>query len=130
MARLAILAFAALTFGAAPAVPGSQPASPLAQTLAGQWEIDGVPGTRAPLRQCVADIQTLARFEHRTRSCQQRVISNSGNSTVVEYSCGSGEFGHTQVDVLTPRSLRISTQGISGNLPFNYVLQARRIGDC
>jgi hypothetical protein len=26
--------------------------------------------------------------------------------------------------------LRISTQGISGGLPFNYVLQARRIGDC
>jgi hypothetical protein len=26
--------------------------------------------------------------------------------------------------------LRISTQGISDGLPFNYVLQARRIDDC
>jgi hypothetical protein len=32
--------------------------------------------------------------------------------------------------VLTPRSLRIATQGISGGLPFNYVLQARRVDDC
>jgi hypothetical protein len=32
--------------------------------------------------------------------------------------------------VITPRSIRIETQGISGDLPFNYVLQARRIGEC
>ena len=32
--------------------------------------------------------------------------------------------------MLTPRSLRIETQGISDSLPFNYVLQARRVGDC
>jgi hypothetical protein len=34
------------------------------------------------------------------------------------------------MDVITPRSLRISTQGISDNLPFNYLLQARRVGEC
>ena len=27
-------------------------------------------------------------------------------------------------------ALRIGTQGISGGLPFNYVLQAHRVGDC
>jgi hypothetical protein len=32
--------------------------------------------------------------------------------------------------LITPRSIRIETQGISGDLPFNYVLQARRVGDC
>jgi hypothetical protein len=34
------------------------------------------------------------------------------------------------MDVITPRALRISTQGISDQLPFNYVLQAHRIGEC
>jgi hypothetical protein len=26
--------------------------------------------------------------------------------------------------------MRIETQGISANYPFNYTIQARRIGDC
>jgi hypothetical protein len=58
------------------------------------------------------------------------VISDDGSSTVIRYSCGGAGFGHSEIDVLTPRSLRISTQGISSGLPFNYVLQARRIEDC
>ena len=58
------------------------------------------------------------------------MISDSESQTVIEYSCGGGGFGRSKVDVITPRSLRIETQGISDNLPFGYVLQARRVGDC
>ena len=123
---LALLAGAAgvLTLAAA-----AQP-SALAQTQAGLWEISGAPGMKAPLRQCIANGASLAEFEHRGRNCSPRIISNSANSVVVQYSCGSADFGRSQVDVITPRSLRIDTQGISGGLPFGYVLQARRIDDC
>jgi hypothetical protein len=72
----------------------------------------------------------LARFEHRSNSCSAKLLRDAGSSTEIDYSCGGAGFGHSQVDVITPRSLRISTQGISGGLPFNYVLQARRIDDC
>ena len=41
-----------------------------------------------------------------------------------------GGFGRTKMTVLTPRSMRVETQGISNNAPFNYVLQVRRLGDC
>lgn len=104
--------------------------SALAQTQAGLWEISGVPGAKSPLRQCIGDVATLARFEHRGKNCSPKVISNNANSIVIEYSCGPAGFGRSQVDVITPRSLRIDTQGISGGLPFSYVLQARRIDDC
>ena len=77
-----------------------------------------------------ADLMTLAQFEHRGRHCASNVLSDHGSSTVIQYSCGGAGFGRTQIDVITPRSLRISTQGISDGLPFNYVLQARRIDDC
>jgi len=110
-------------------VAATQPAA-LGMTSAGDWELSGVAGVKAPVRQCVADLMTLTQFEHRGRHCTSQVISDRGNSTVVQYSCGAAGFGRTQIDVLTPRSLRISTQGISDNLPFNYVMQARRIGDC
>jgi hypothetical protein len=101
-----------------------------AQAQPGVWEISGVPGARAPVRQCVSDLAALAVFEHRGKNCASKVISNSGTSTVIEYRCGASGFGRSQVDVITPRSLRIDTQGISAQLPFSYVLQARRIGDC
>lgn len=104
--------------------------SVLAQAQPGLWEISGAPGARAPLRQCIADIAVLARFEHRAKNCSAKVLKDAGSSTEIDYSCGGAGFGHSQIDVLTPRSLRISTQGISDGLPFNYVLQARRIDDC
>ena len=56
--------------------------------------------------------------------------AGNGSSTAIDYSCGGAGFGHSEITVLTPRSLRIETQGISDGLPFNYVLQARRVDDC
>ena len=108
----------------------AQPLPTLAQTQPGLWEISGAPGAKAPLRLCVADVPSLARFEHRGRACNAKVLKRAGSLTAFEYSCGAAGFGHSDVEALTPRSLRISTQGISDGLPFNYVLQARRMGDC
>ena len=102
----------------------------LAQTLPGLWEISGVPGSRLPVRQCVTDVASLAKFEHRGKACTSKVLKNAGSSAAIEYSCGSAGFGHSEIEVITPRSLRISTQGISDGLPFNYVLQARRVDEC
>jgi hypothetical protein len=119
-----------LALGAGAALAAAQPVSGLAQAQPGLWEISGVPGAAAPVRQCFADVALLARFEHRTKSCSARVLRDAGSSTQIDYSCGPAGFGHSEVAVLTPRSLRISTQGISDGLPFNYVLQAHRISDC
>jgi hypothetical protein len=127
MTRSLIL-FAAL--GALTLLTAAQQPSALNMTSAGDWELTGVQGTKAPLRQCVSDLMMLTQFEHRAHHCTSTVISDRGNSTIVQYTCGAAGFGRTQIDVLTPRSLRISTQGISDNLPFNYVMQARRVGDC
>jgi hypothetical protein len=106
------------------------PPSVLTQAQPGMWEISGAPGARTPVRQCVADIAVLARFEHRAKTCVAKIVKDDGSSTSIHYSCGGAGFGNSEIDVITPRSLRISTQGISDGLPFNYVLQARRIDDC
>ncbi len=120
---------ALLAIGVSALAAAAQP-SVFAQAQSGLWEISGVPGIKAPLKQCMVDVAKLAEFEHRGKSCTAKVISNSASSTVVEYSCGSAGFGRSEIDAITPRSLRIDTQGISNQLPFSYVLQARRIGDC
>jgi len=102
----------------------------LAPTRPGIWELSGVPGSSQPVRRCVADTSALAQFEHRSRNCTRVVITDSGASAEIHYTCAGGGFGRTKMTVITPRSMRIETQGISENLPFNYVLQARRVGDC
>ena len=112
----------ALTAAASPSL--------LQQPQAGMWEVNGVPGAVYPLRQCFTDLAVLARFEHRAKTCSANTVREAGTSKVIDYSCGPAGFGHTEVNVITPRSLRIATQGISNGLPFNYVLQARRIADC
>src|SRR4029078_6752145 len=102
------------------------PTKPLARARVapGLWEVSGVPGAKAPIRQCVADLLALAQFEHRSENCSRPVIRDVGNSATVEYTCPGGGFGRTEVGVVTPRSLRLDTQGISDGLPFHYVAQA------
>jgi len=115
-------------------VPGTAlaaaPPSALANIAGGLWEISGAPGTHAPVRQCVGNVLALTQYEHRGRNCSRSVISDNGTSAKINYKCGTAGFGESEVEVITPRSLRISTQGISDQLPFNYVLQARRVGEC
>jgi hypothetical protein len=74
--------------------------------------------------------EVLAQYEHRQARCTRVVISDKGTETVIHYTCADGGFGQSKVTLLTPRSLRIDTQGISGNLPFHYQLHARRVGEC
>ncbi|MES2137225.1 MAG: hypothetical protein V4502_09230 [Pseudomonadota bacterium] len=115
---------AALALGAAVQHP-----SVLAQAMPGSWEVRGVPG-KGPVRECVADLTLFAHYEHRHADCSLGVTREAGDSAVIDYSCRDGDFGHSKLTRITPRALRIETQGISDNLPFSYVLQAHRVGDC
>ena len=115
---------------AAMTLTAAQRPSALSATSAGMWEVSGVPGAKGPARQCVAEVISLAHYEHRQKNCPRNVLSDGPSSTVIQYNCPGGDFGRSKVTVLTPRSLRIETQGISDKLPFSYVLQARRVGDC
>ena len=92
------------------------------------WEVarNGLP----PVRLCLADPSALAQFEHRSASCTRNLVRDSGSEAVIHYNCKSGPFGQSAVTLLTPRSLRIHTQGISAGAPFKYTFQARRVGNC
>lgn len=112
---------------AAAATPRSRA---LAGAAPGLWEVGGVPGLKAPPRACVGAPVELAQFEHRGKTCSRNVLSDNGTAALIEYSCNGRDFGRSKLTLITPRSLRIETQGISDGMPFNYVLQARRVGEC
>ena len=109
-------------------VAAAAPPSALGQTEGGLWEI-ARSGTQ-PVRQCVANPLALAQFEHRGSTCKRDVIRDAGSAATIHYTCTGGGFGHSTITVLTPRSLRVETQGIAANAPFKYTFQARRVGNC
>ena len=127
---------AGATMPAAMADPASPPggsAAPLSLTAlqqleAGLWQLD-VKG-RAPRQICIADPVTLVQVEHDQPGCSRFVIANGPKSSTVHYSCQRTGWGRTTVRVETPRTAVIQTQGISRNAPFDYIVEARRIGAC
>jgi hypothetical protein len=117
------LGLAALMLGAAtlpPIIAGS----------GGLWEVSrSATGANAE-RKCVPAAAVLAQWEHRNARCTRTVVSSTATESVVHYTCPGAGFGQSKMKVITPRTLRIETQGISDGLPFNYTLHARRVGDC
>ena len=118
-----------LTLSAAALSAASVPRA-LAPAMGGLWEVSRSASGHNPTRICVATPELLAQFEHRQQRCARTVVSDNGAETLISYNCPSGGFGQSKMKLITPRTLRIDTQGISDNLPFHYQLHARRIGDC
>jgi hypothetical protein len=100
----------------------------LNQLETGLWQLD-VRG-RSPRQICVADPVSLVQIEHDQPGCSRFVIANGPKSSTVHYSCQRAGWGRTTVRVETPRTAVIQTQGISRNAPFDYTVEARRVGPC
>ena len=103
---------------------------PQALQLGGLWEVSTKASGFGGTRHCLADAALLTQWEHRHAQCTRVVLSARADRSEVQYTCPAGGFGNSRVQVITPRSVRVATQGISGGLPFGYTLHARRIGAC
>lgn len=122
---MAIAAAAASVVAAAAASPRA-----LAPATGGLWEVSRNAQGQNAQRLCVPSPEALAQYEHRGGQCTRMVIADRGTQAVIHYTCSDGGFGRSDVTLITPRTMRIDTQGISGGLPFHYQLHARRVGNC
>ena len=102
----------------------------LSGAAGGLWEVGRSADGKGAERLCLADPSVLAQWEHRTARCTRVVISDVGTRAKFHYTCANGGFGDSEIRLLTPRTLRVNTQGISDHYPFGYTLHARRVGDC
>lgn len=102
----------------------------LAPAAGGLWEVSRTADGHGAQRICIASPEVLAQYEHRARRCTRVVVSDTGTTATIHYTCPAGGFGNSKVTLVTPRSLKIDTQGISEGLPFHYQLYARRVGEC
>ncbi len=131
--RLALIALLALPVAAAlPHVIPPAAVLPHALTGAagGLWEVGLNADGKDAKKICLPDPTVLAQWEHRDARCTRVLISDQGNKARFHYTCANGGFGDSEMVMLTPRTLRVTTQGISDNYPFGYTLHARRVGEC
>jgi hypothetical protein len=96
----------------------------------GLWEVSRSATGAGAVRECVGSPAALAQWEHRRSACTRVVLSDKPGEAVIHYTCPAGDFGRSRITVITPRTVRIETQGIHGGEPFFYNLHARRVGDC
>jgi len=102
----------------------------LAPARPGLWEVGrSATGTDAR-RTCVREPIALSQWEHRAERCTRVILADRGNRILVDYTCADGGFGRSEMTLVTPRSIKIATQGISRDGPFAYTLHARRLGNC
>ena len=102
----------------------------LAPASGGLWQVAFSARGGPQQSLCIADPLLLGQWEHRGGRCSQVILSDEGNKTVINYDCAMDGFGRSELTLLTPRTLRVATQGISAGGPFNYVIHARRVGNC
>lgn len=102
----------------------------LAPAAGGLWSVSPDATGHGAEQICVSSPNALALWEHRNGRCTPEVISDQGTVARIRYTCADGGFGDTKITLITPRTLRIETQGISGGLPFHYQRHARRVGQC
>jgi hypothetical protein len=103
---------------------------PSALSGGGEWSVStNATGTNGA-RHCLSDAGILTQWEHRRAQCTRVVLTGTPERADVQYTCTGGGFGNSKVQVLTPRSVRIQTQGIASGLPFGYTIHARKLGAC
>ena len=102
----------------------------LAPAMGGLWDVGRSADGHDAQRLCLHDPIILAQWEHRGGRCTRVILSDQGSRATIHYTCADGGFGRSDLELLTPRTIRVDTQGISGGYPFAYTLHARRVGDC
>ena len=103
---------------------------PPAMVGPGLWEVAKSAKGDGAARVCLNDPALLTQWEHRAKQCTRVIVKSANDRAEVHYTCVGGGFGRSEVEILTPRSISVVTQGISDNFPFAYKLHARRVGNC
>ena len=102
----------------------------LASAAGGLWAVSADATGHESEQVCISSPEVLAMWEHRAGRCTPEVISDVSSVARIRYTCSDGGFGDSKITLITPRTMRIDTQGISGGLPFHYQRHARRVGEC
>ena len=95
----------------------------------GRWEMRERTGA-PPRRICVPSGRQLIQLRHPGANCDSVVVEDGPTQVVVQYTCLGRGYGRTRVRRETDRLAQIDSQGIADGLPFDFSVEARRVGEC
>lgn len=129
--RSALVGIAVIALGGgAVAAAGQRPAlAMLSQLETGRWELRMREGAGVE-RICLRDGRRLIQLRHPQEQCERFVVADEPNDVTVQYTCRGRGYGRTHVHRESARVVQIETQGIAEGLPFNFVAEGRRVGEC
>ena len=127
---LAAVAVVTIVGGAMPAASQRPALAMLDQLEGGRWELRArEPGAPAE-RLCLRDGRRLIQLRHPQLQCDRFIVSDQPNDVTIQYTCHGSGYGRTHIRRVTEDIVQIEAQGIAGGLPFNFVVDGRRIGEC
>lgn len=124
------LAALALMGSAIPAVGQPRPLAMLDTLVPGMWELRVRESGGGVERICLRDARRLIQLRHESAACERTVVQDGAGEVAVQYTCRGHGYGLTRIRRETPRLIQVDTQGVEDGLPFAFVAEGRRIGDC
>jgi hypothetical protein len=128
--RVSLLLIAVSAGVAAPASGQHQSLAMLDQLDSGRWELRQRDVHGAAEQICLHDGRRLIQLRHPASICERLIVSDSPGEVTVQYTCRGRGYGRTHIRRETGRLVQIESQGIVDGLPFDFVAEGRRIGDC
>lgn len=105
------------------------PLAMLGELESGRWELR-LRGEPRVERLCLRDGRPLIQLRHPHENCDRLIVDDRSSLITVQYTCRGRGYGRTQIRRESNQLVQIESQGIAGGLPFAFVAEARRVGDC
>lgn len=105
------------------------PLAMLDRLTPGMWEVRTRDGSQVE-RICLDNGRRLIQLRHPKLTCRHFVAEDSPAAVTVHYTCPGQGSGRTHLRFETARLVQIDSTGFASQLPFDFVAEARRIGEC
>lgn len=129
MRRVWVLAGVLLSGGMLIAAAAGGPLA-FARIQPGAWQLRALDGSAPPRRICLSDPAELIQLRHPGAACSRFVLDNSPDLATIHYTCTGSGYGRTTIKVETRELIRIESQGLNNQAPFQMTFEARRVGSC
>lgn len=123
---LPAIAVAALIGGAADA-PAIQA---FARIQPGGWILHAFDRSVPDQKICIDDAYDLIQLRHPGATCSRFVLTNDPTTATVHYTCNGAGYGRTTIKVETGQLIRVESQGLVNQSPFQVSMEGRRTGAC
>ena len=95
----------------------------------GLWNLRMRDGSESE-RICLMNARPLIQLRHPALRCRQIVVNQDEDELTIQYACSGQGFGRTRLRIESPRLIQVETQGVAGKSPFDFAVEARRVGAC